>query len=148
VSTRRPRPLYVAEPAPRYGALPPLVVDCSVLSAVLFDEPERDQAAQRMAGHALHAPQLLDHELVNVAIKKQRRGLAAEVVARALADFAVQDITLQRTDLSDQFALAQRYELTAYDAAYLWLAAHLAAPLATFDERLARAAQQHLKSQP
>ena len=36
--------LIVAEPAGRYARKPPLVVDCSVLAAVLFDEPERDAA--------------------------------------------------------------------------------------------------------
>jgi predicted nucleic acid-binding protein len=41
-------------------------------------------------------------------------------------------------------ALAHRYKLTAYDAAYLWLAERLEAPLATFDNLLARAAQEHL----
>ena len=39
---------------------------------------------------------------------------------------------------------AARYELSAYDAAYLWLAAELRAPLATFDRRLAEATQAHL----
>jgi predicted nucleic acid-binding protein len=36
---------------------------------------------------------------------------------------------------------AARYELSASDAAYLWLAAELQAPLATFDQKLAAAAQ-------
>ena len=49
---------------------------------------------------------------------------------------------------SAQFALALRYKLTAYAAAYLWLAAELKAPLATFDEKLAVAAQAHLASLP
>ena len=34
--------------------------------------------------------------------------------------------------------------LSAYDAAYLWLAAELKAPLATFDAKLGKAAQRHL----
>jgi len=36
--------LYVAEPSPRHLVRPPLVVDCSLLAALLFDEPERVQA--------------------------------------------------------------------------------------------------------
>ncbi len=41
-----------------------------------------------------------------------------------------------------------RYQLSAYDAAYLWLAAELKAPLATFDAKLAAAAQAHLGALP
>jgi len=41
-------------------------------------------------------------------------------------------------------ALAERYALSGYDAAYLWLAAALKAPLATFDRRLGEAARRHL----
>ena len=41
-------------------------------------------------------------------------------------------------------AMARRYGLSAYDAAYLWLASQLKAPLATFDRKLGEAARQHL----
>ncbi len=46
--------------------------------------------------------------------------------------------------MAQTFALAQRYQLSACDASYLWLAGALRCPLATFDETLAQAAQQHL----
>lgn len=39
-------------------------------------------------------------------------------------------------------ALARRYGLSIYDAAYLELAARLALPLATLDQNLARAARE------
>jgi len=41
-------------------------------------------------------------------------------------------------------AVAERHGLTSYDAAYLCVAEQLAAPLATFDERLGEAARVHL----
>lgn len=138
------RPLIVAEPAPRYLTRPPVVVDASLVCAVLFDEVEREQAQQRLSGKLLLAPKLLSHEVVNVAVRKFRRGMPAEVVERALADYAVQAIDLCDTDLHGQYALAQHYQLSAYDAAYLWLAAELKAPLATFDAKLGKAAQRHL----
>ena len=138
------RSIIVAEPAPRYLARTPLVVDSSLLCAVLFDEPERDEAQHRLAGKHLFAPTLLGHEVVNVAVKKCRRGMPAAVLERALGDFVEQAIELRDTDVQAQFALAQRYALSAYDAAYLWLAAELKAPLATFDTKLGKAAQRHL----
>jgi predicted nucleic acid-binding protein len=136
--------IYVAEPPAAFNLRPPLVVDCSALSAVLFDEPERDEALARLIGRSLHAPNLLDHEIASVAVKKRRRDLPADALAQALADYAAHDIALHPVDLVAQCELATRYELSAYDAAYLWLAAALKAPLATFDRRLAEAAQAHL----
>ena len=137
--------LHVAEPPAAFSVRPPIVVDCSALSAVLFDEPARDEALARLIGRSLHAPNLLDHEIASVALKKRRRQEGpADALAQALADYAASDIVLHPVDLVAQYELAARYELSAYDAAYLWLAAELKAPLATFDRRLAEAAQAHL----
>ncbi|MFT7721348.1 MAG: type II toxin-antitoxin system VapC family toxin [Roseateles sp.] len=135
--------IYVAEPSPLYRVRPPLVVDCSLLAAVLFDEPERAQAEQRMAGHALHAPTLLRHELAQVALTKVRRGEPAVAALEGLRDYQMQAIAHHDTDAVGQFELGQRYGLSAYDAAYLWLAIQLRAPLATFDRKLGDAAQAH-----
>ncbi len=137
--------IYVAEPPASYRVRPPLVVDCSMLAAVLFDEPERDAAVARMSECELFAPWLLDFEIVSVALRKSRQGLA-EVAACGLADYAALSLQRLPIDVAEQLGLALRYHLTAYDAAYLWLAAHLKAPLATLDRRLGEAAQRHLQS--
>jgi predicted nucleic acid-binding protein len=139
---------FVAEPPAAYLMRPPMVVDCSAISAILFDEPERDEALSRLAGRSLHAPNLLDHEIVSVALKKRRRDWPAESLALALNDYVAYDLELHPVDVAAQHELATRYQLSAYDAAYLWLAAELKAPLATFDQRLATAAQEHLSSLP
>jgi len=136
-------PLYLAEPQGRYTRYPPLVVDCSVLAAVLFDEPGREAALLAMAGKELYAPGLLDHELVSVALKKRAAG-PPDLARQALADLV--DLRLTRCEVSalKQFELAARLELTAYDAAYLQLALDLGAPLATFDRKLGLAAKELL----
>ncbi len=138
--------LVVAEPPAVYLARAPMVVDCSVLSAVLFEEVMRDDAMRRLAGRALHAPTLIDHEMASVALKKKRLGWPAESIAAALADYSTHALQLHRIDVSAQLALAERYTLSAYDAAYLALAAALKAPLATFDRKLGAAATRHLGS--
>ena len=140
------RRLYVSEPAPRYRARLPIVVDSSIVCAVLFDEAERVEAEQQLAGKQLFAPNLMSHEVVNVALNKLRRGMPSQAVNRALADFAAHAIEMTEIDPQAQFALAQHYGLSAYDAAYLCLAAELKVPLATFDRKLATAAAKHLAS--
>jgi len=141
----RPR-LFVAEPSPAYRVRPPLVVDCSVLVAALFLEPELGASAQmQMQGHELHAPRLLGYEFANVAVKKAAAG--AEPLARAgIGALASTPLTLHDVDPAGSFHLARQYSLSAYDAAYLWLAAELRCSLATFDRRLAQAGRNHLRS--
>lgn len=141
-----PRIVFVSEPAARYLARLPVVVDSSLICAVLFDEPQRDEARALLDGRQLVAPRLLDYEIVNVAVKKQRRGLPAATAQRALADYVAQRIELVNIELAAQFALAERYQLSAYDASYLWLAGELKTPLATFDRKLSEAAQRHLRA--
>jgi predicted nucleic acid-binding protein len=50
----------------------------------------------------------------------------------------------RHVDAEKLAAVAERHGLTSYDAAYLCVAEQLAAPLATFDERLGEAARVHL----
>jgi predicted nucleic acid-binding protein len=136
--------LHVAEPPAAFLGRPPIVVDCSVLTAALFEEQLRDDARRILVGKTLHAPLLLDSEIANVAVKKSRAGWPQGVIADALADYAQQMIEYHRPDVQAQYALALRYGLSAHDAAYLWLAGTLQAPLATFDAKLAKAARAYL----
>ncbi|HVR49446.1 MAG TPA: type II toxin-antitoxin system VapC family toxin [Pseudorhodoferax sp.] len=140
-----PSALHVAEPPAHYLVLPPLVVDCSVLAGLLFQEAWERQAGDAIEARTLHAPHLLATELTSVALKKHRLGMR-DIASDGLAAFAQLDIALHEVQPAQVLALAIRYQLSAYDAAYLWLAAELKAPLATFDARLGTAAQTHLAS--
>lgn len=139
------RPLIVAEPPHAYALRPALVVDASVLGAVIFPEDGSRAAQAWILGRRLFAPQLLDFEISNVACQKvRRRAVQPERATQALMDF--EDLGIERLEVPtrESFALAQRYDLSGYDASYLWLASHLQAPLATFDARLGAAARRHL----
>ena len=50
------------------------------------------------------------------------------------------EIELVDVDHRDVLLVAEQFELTSYDASYLWLAQQLNAELVTLDRKLARAA--------
>lgn len=137
--------LHVAEPRSAYLHRPPLVTDASVIAAALFGEAGRAEAVALLHGRTLHAPHLIDLEIASVGLKKLRReNLSREVVAAALQAYAGLPIERHAVEAETLVAIAERYGLTAYDAAYLHVAEQLTAPLATLDDKLAAAARAYL----
>ena len=145
--TASARALYIAEPPAAYLARPPLVVDCSLISGLVFNEHWQVLASERVVNRALHAPFLLQAEMASVAVKKSRQA-QQQIAQEGMVLFQSMDISLHPIRALEVVSLALRYQLSGYDAAYLWLAAELNAPLATFDEKLAAAAQTHLGKLP
>lgn len=119
-----------------------VVIDASTLSAIAFVEPEGAALVARLQSARLHAPRLLCYELTNVAWKKARHGRAedAEGIRERLVDALSLHMALHEVDHPAVLSLALQHQLTAYDAAYLWLAQHLQIPLITLDGSLAEAA--------
>ncbi len=115
------------------------VVDASALAAVLFNEPEADDVAARLADGVLAAPALIEYELGNTCWKKCRRDPASAVALRAaLAVLSALELKLHDVDVAATLRLAERHQITFYDASYLWLAGRLEASLITLDGRLSR----------
>lgn len=117
-----------------------VVVDASAMAAILFGEPAAEEVMERLDGSDLAAPSLLPYELANVAGGKVRRGASTDAVIAGLEIFAAMHVVLHGPDALSVFRLAIRSGLTAYDAAYLWLARSLSADLVTLDAKLERAA--------
>lgn len=116
-----------------------VVADASALVALAFQEPGFESVAARLEGATVCAPDLLRFELANVAVTKARK-----TPARADQIFAALDTALDArmgiqwhaVNVADVAVLAHLTGLTAYDAAYLWLAGWLEADLVTLDKRL------------
>ena len=90
----------------------------------------------------LVAPTLLWHEMANVCLTKMRRHPTERArVAAAFRTATRLDVHLVEVDHAAVIELAESTDLTAYDAAYLWLSRTLGASLVTLDRRLAAAAQ-------
>jgi predicted nucleic acid-binding protein len=113
------------------------VVDASALAAVLFNEPEADAVALRLAGSALAAPALIEYELGNTCWKKCRRDPGSATALRAaLAALRGLELKLHDVDVAATLRLAEKHGVTFYDASYLWLAQALEATLVSLDGRL------------
>ena len=138
-----PRVLHVAEPPARYLVLPPVVIDCSTLAGAVFQETWHELASERIQGKTLHAPHLLQVEMTSLASKKHRKGFA-DVASKGLKQYAEMNTELHMVDPLGTLDLALRFQLSTHDAAHLWRAAELKAPLATFDEKLVSATKAHL----
>lgn len=117
-----------------------VVVDASAIAAVLFGEPAGSTIRAHLEGDTLLAPQLIDYELMNVALVKIRRGLGSELLISAMLNTVrFLDIRRLAVPVDEVSALALRTGLSGYDAAYLWLALRSNAELVTLDRQLARA---------
>ena len=118
-----------------------VVVDASALGAMTFGEPEGPALAQYVEGETLLAPTLVDYELANLAMVKVRRGTVARAEAALLLATALQ-LPIQRVPVpcDEVFFLSTATGLSAYDAAYLWLARTTDSELVTLDRQLAEVA--------
>lgn len=122
------------------------VVDASIAGAWLLPDEENEFTAQvmsRMADEDALAPDLLQHEIRSILLSAARRGrIDDDLVYTALSRFRGLPLRLiSRSDDAEVVRVARRYQLSAYDAAYLALALLENAPMATLDRKLASAAR-------
>lgn len=128
----------------------PVVVDAAFAGAWLLPDEHSlsaDKVLRSILGLKLElaVPDLWYYELMNLLVSAHRRKRIAEdqvFEAHQLIDKIPCHAFEQQAPLArDRISrLALRFELSAYDAAYLELADRLQCPLLTFDRVLARAA--------
>lgn len=119
-----------------------IVLDASAAIEFLLNTPLGERVGDRVseAGESLHAPHLLDVEVLHV-VRRLRAGgtLGERRAAQVLADLS--DLPLVRYSHQDLIGRAwtMRATVSAYDAMYVALGEALDAPVLTCDGRLARA---------
>jgi predicted nucleic acid-binding protein len=113
------------------------VVDASALGALVFGEPEGQAIAGRLKGANMAAPSLLWLEMANLCLKKMKKYPQKSDALRKAFDLALHlSIRTYDADPYQVLDLALDHGLTAYDAAYLWLAESLGAELVTLNAHL------------
>lgn len=116
-----------------------LVLDASALLRALLPGADPGLLARLGSDRDLHAPHLLDLEVVSALRRLNRsRRLSADRARDALTDLSDLNLTRYPHELLLPRIWQLRENLSAYDAAYVALAEALEAPLLTADARLAR----------
>ncbi len=124
-----------------------LVLDNSVVCGWFLanqSSPYSDAIAKRLQQERAVAPALLRLEYTNVLRTACKRGrMNAQQAQEAIAQLQMLpiDIDPDPPDAANVLALALRYDLSSYDAAYLDLALRRQLPIATQDAALAEAAR-------
>lgn len=121
-----------------------LVVDASVVAALIDNGPNGAWAAGLLSTHPLAAPHLLPVEATNILRRAALHGEASDALSSlAQADLLDLRITLLPFEPFAERVWELRFGVSAYDAWHVALAETLGVPLATLDERLGRAAGPH-----
>ena len=126
-----------------------IVLDASIVLTWCFPDEQAHKAqeiAERIAaGAKVSVPPFWRHEILNaLLVGERRKRLTVELTRAFLNDLARLPVEVDNRDahmaLFSTETLSRHYGLTAYDAAYLELAASRGCPLATVDQDLRRAA--------
>jgi predicted nucleic acid-binding protein len=122
------------------------VIDNSVVAGWFLENQANDYTdaiARRLTEHRAKAPPVWELEFTNVLRTScVRQRLDASRAQAVIAQVFSLPIEIDRTPVpcSELLALALRFGLSTYDAAYLELALRLQCPLATLDSDLKSAA--------
>ncbi len=120
-----------------------VVIDASVLIAVITNEDEKEKLINLTTGTELVAPLSVHWEIGNAfsSLLKRKRLTIKEVLA-ALDIYLQIPVRFVEVEMTESLELASEMGLYAYDAYLLSCAAKYRLPLITLDGRLAEAARK------
>jgi predicted nucleic acid-binding protein len=120
-----------------------VVVDASVIIAVIADEPERAALIGLTQGTDLIAPHSVHWEVGNAFSAMFKRGrITLPRALRAMAAYRQIPIRLVDVELEESLEIAQRLEVYAYDAYLIRCAVKYMAPLISLDQHLIEGAKE------
>ncbi len=120
-----------------------LVVDTSVIMAVLLNEHSKPKLIHLTRGKVLIAPPLLHWEIGNaLSALHKRRKITANQFADILASYRKIPLKMIDVDLLETVVIAAKHNIYAYDAYFLECAMQMRAPLLTLDDELKKTAEK------
>ncbi len=120
-----------------------IVVDTSVIIAVLVNEPAKNIIVDRTKGADIFAPHSVHWEIGNAfsAMLKRNR-ITLEQSIKAIEIYSKIIIQFVDIDLKDSLELCNELKIYAYDAYIISCALQYQSPLITLDKGLIRSATQ------
>jgi predicted nucleic acid-binding protein len=120
-----------------------LIVDTSVIVAVLTNEKHKQRLIERTRDADLVAPSSLHWEVGNAfsAMLKKKK-ITLEQTRSALAAYAGIAIRFYEVNLKEALSLCVKANLYAYDAYFIACALRLKSPLLSLDDALLSAAEE------
>ena len=120
-----------------------IIVDTSVLIAVLLNEPLKANIVAATAGCSLIAPGVVPWEIGNaLSAMFKRKRIELSVAQKVMSVFKSVPIRYVDVDFSRSLRLANDYSLYAYDAYFLDCAERHNVPLISLDVRMINAARE------
>jgi predicted nucleic acid-binding protein len=120
-----------------------LVIDTSVILAVLISEPERDRIIPMTQDTNLLAPQSVHWEVGNaLSTMIKRKRITAPQALKALDAYEKIPIRFIETSLHEALSIAAQLDLYAYDAYLIACAKDQRCSLISLDKALLQAARQ------
>lgn len=120
-----------------------VVVDTSVIVAVIADEPEKDRIVELTIGTDLLAPQSVHWEIGNAfSAMLRRRRITLEDATQAIRVYRRIPVRIVDVELEEALEIAAALGIYAYDAYLIRCALKYRAPLLSLDRGLIRAARE------
>jgi predicted nucleic acid-binding protein len=127
-----------------------MIIDASIVLSALFPDEHQVEAQEVLRDHVsgrvrLSAPSLLEYEVTNAVVQAIRRERIKIAEGQAILEaFGELGIDIEQVSWQEILPLAQRFDRSAYDAAYMALAERREETLVTGDRRLYNAVHESL----
>ncbi|MCK4760822.1 MAG: type II toxin-antitoxin system VapC family toxin [Candidatus Aminicenantes bacterium] len=121
-----------------------IVIDTSVVIAVIVNEPTKERLIQLTDGADMIAPRSIHWEIGNAfsAMMKRKRITEAQVL-KAVKSYKYIPVQFVDIRIEDSLRIAHQLNIYAYDAYIICCAHNIRAPLLTLDKGLKYAAREY-----